>query len=594
MQVRVFLADVAQRDELLGVFRALAAGAAPLRGVVHCAGILRDGALLGLDLAQFRAVLDSKLTGTWNLHALTRDLALDHFVMFSSVSSLLGAPGQGNYAAANAVMDGVAAHRRARGLPALTIQWGAFRDVGLATAADRRGDRLADSGIPGISPATGMKALEMALRWGESSLGVFPFPFLLWRRLNPQIARNTLFTDIRAESRYRDDAAGREPALAETLALADPAARGAHVTGFLKQQLSRVLKVPIDQVRSDLTFKEMGFDSLMAIELRNRLEGGLAISLSSTLIWRYPTIDELARFALQLLDGPGEPTPAADPAPRPTPRRGRWLVRERSSPAAKLRLFCFPHGGAGASAFQGWWQQFPATVEICAFQPPGREERIQEEPERDMAAYAGAIVDEIEPLLDLPFAVFGYSLGGLTGFAAIAELRRRTGLIPRHVFVSSCFAPHIPFAETTLGRVSTQQSALQAMAFYRSTPDSVFRDPEMQALLQRSMDADNSVVESYRFGDERPLDCPITAYAGRTDDLAPLHEQQRWRELTSRGFELQPFDGDHFFFLRDKRPVMTELRRHLLALIDEPPDRAPGELPMSARAGVVGRNEIRS
>jgi surfactin synthase thioesterase subunit len=309
----------------------------------------------------------------------------------------------------------------------------------------------------------------------------------------------------------------------------------------------------------------------MAIELRNRLEAGLAISLSSTLIWRYPTLDELVSFVLQLVGGTDQPAAGAGPAPPPAVRRGRWLVRERPSAAAKIRLFCFPHGGAGASAFQGWWQQFPDTVEICAFQPPGREERLQEEPERHMGAYAGAIVDEIEPLLDLPFAVFGYSLGGLTGFAAVCELRRRTGLVPRQLFVSSCFAPHIPFAETTLSRVSTQQSALKAMAFYQSTPDSVFRDPEMQALLQRSMDADNSVVESARFGGERPLDCPITAFAGRGDDLAPLPEQQRWCELTGRSFELQTFDGDHFFFLRDKRPVMAELQRQLLTLIRDPP-----------------------
>ncbi|WP_394832459.1 SDR family NAD(P)-dependent oxidoreductase [Pendulispora rubella] len=550
--VRIFAADVARRDDLQAALHVIAQGGAPLRGVVHCAGILRDGALLQMDRAKFRSVLDSKVAGAWNLHALTRNLPLQHFVLFSSVASMLGSPGQGNYAAANAFMDGLAAHRRARGLPALAIQWGAFRDIGLAANAER-------SGIAGIAPEKGMKALELALRGGETTLGVFPFPFLLWRKLNPQIAKNSLFATIRAESRYRDDETSRDASIAEALAAAAPRARRDHLDGFLKQNLSRVLKVPVEHVRPQLTFKEMGFDSLMAIELRNRLEAGLSVSLSSTLIWRYPTLDELATFLLERVAG-HESTAA------PAPSAGRWLVRERPNPSAKLRLLCFPHGGAGASAFQGWWQQFPEDVEILAFQPPGREERLQEEPERSMSAYASAIVDELEPLLDTPFAVFGYSLGGLTGFATLAELRRRTGRTPRHVFVSSCFAPHIPFAETTLSRVSTQQSALKAMAFYQSTPDSVFRDPEMQALLARSMDADNSVVESYHFGDERPLECPITAFAGRADDLAPLEEQQRWRELTTGRFDLLPFEGDHFFFLRDKRAVLTELQRRLLPL----------------------------
>ncbi len=560
--VRVFTADVARHDELRAVIAAIEASGAPLRGVMHCAGILRDGALVSLDRDRFRSVLASKLCGTWNLHMATRDLKLDCFVLFSSVSSLLGAPGQGNYAAANAVMDGIAAFRRSRGLPALTIQWGAFRDVGLAAVADGRGDRLADRGIAGIPPETGMKALEMALRWGETSLGVFPFPFLFWRKLNPQIARNTLFADIRAESRYREEDRG-EPALAARLALADPATRGRQIAGFLTQQLSRVLKLPADQVHANLTFKEMGFDSLMAIELRNRLEAGLAVTLSSTLIWRYPTFDELVRYLVELVAGEAPPQQQAAPAGAP---RRRWLVRERPNSAARLRLLCFPHGGAGASAFHGWWRELPDAIDICTFQPPGREDRLEEPPERTMAGYAAAIADGLAPLLDLPFVVFGYSLGGLTGFATLAELRRRTGLTPRHLFVSSCFAPHIPFAETALSKISTQQSALKAMAFYQSTPDSVFRDPEMQALLERSMAADNAVVESYRFGDEPPLACPITAFAGCQDDLAPLDEQRRWQELTVGRFELQRFDGDHFFFLRDKRPVMAELRRQLISL----------------------------
>ncbi|WP_394843018.1 SDR family NAD(P)-dependent oxidoreductase [Pendulispora brunnea] len=550
--VRVFSADVARRDDVQAALHVIDQGGFPLRGVIHCAGILRDGALLQMDRAKFRAVLDSKVAGAWNLHVLTRHLPLEHFVLFSSVASMLGSPGQGNYAAANAFMDGLAAHRRARGLPALSINWGAFRDIGLAAGAER-------SGIAGIPPEKGMKALDLALRGGETSLGIFPFPFLLWRKLNPQIAKNTLFATIRAESRYREDEHARDASIAEALAAADPSARREHLDGFLKQNLSRVLKVSAEQVRPQLTFKEMGFDSLMAIELRNRLEAGLGVSLSSTLIWRYPTLDELSTFLIERIAG-------QESTSTPVQAAGRWLVRERPKASAKLRLLCFPHGGAGASAFQGWWQQFPDDVEIITFQPPGREERLHEEPERNMGAYASAIVDELLPLLDVPFAVFGYSLGGLTGFATLAELRRRTGRTPLHMFVSSCFAPHIPFAETTLSRVSTQQSALKAMAFYQSTPDSVFRDPEMQALLARSMDADNSVVESYRFGDERPLECPITAFAGRGDDLAPLEEQLRWRELTTGAFDLLPFEGDHFFFLRDKRAVMTELQRRLLPL----------------------------
>src|SRR5205807_251860 len=123
----------------------------------------------------------------------------------------------------------------------------------------------------------------------------------------------------------------------------DPAVRRDRIAGFVIEQVSRVLRIPVDQARSDVTFKDMGFDSLMAIELRNRLEAGLAVSLSSTLIWRYPDLGELVTYLSDLVSGAPQETSVAPP---PAVRRGRWLVREQPRAGARLRLLCFPHGGA--------------------------------------------------------------------------------------------------------------------------------------------------------------------------------------------------------------------------------------------------------
>src|SRR5262249_24825362 len=136
-------ADVACYDELADVFQRMDAQQLDLRGVFHCAGRLDDGILLKLTPERFNRVSEPKGAGSWNLHTLTRDRRLDYFVLFSSAAALLGSPGQANYSAANAFLDGLARYRHSLGLPALSIDWGPWADIGLAAAQSKRGQRLA-------------------------------------------------------------------------------------------------------------------------------------------------------------------------------------------------------------------------------------------------------------------------------------------------------------------------------------------------------------------------------------------------------------------------------------------------------------------
>src|SRR6185503_16441592 len=135
-------------------------GDPPLRGVVHAAGVLDDGVLLQQDDRRFAAVLAPKVAAAWDLHVLTRDVALDQFVLFSSAAALLGSPGQGNHAAANAFLDALAHRRRAEGRAATSVNWGAWRDVGMAAAQENRGDRMAAHGLLGLTTPEGLAALD--------------------------------------------------------------------------------------------------------------------------------------------------------------------------------------------------------------------------------------------------------------------------------------------------------------------------------------------------------------------------------------------------------------------------------------------------
>ena len=152
-RILVAQADVSSSTEVAALLVTLRQKLAPLRGIVHAAAVLDDHTVLELSAEHFRTVARGKLQGAWNLHALTLGVPLDFFILFSSLASVVGTPGQGNYAAANAFLDALAQYRHGLGLPALSLQWGAFSEVGLAAAADHRGQRLAYRGVASFTPA---------------------------------------------------------------------------------------------------------------------------------------------------------------------------------------------------------------------------------------------------------------------------------------------------------------------------------------------------------------------------------------------------------------------------------------------------------
>src|SRR5258708_11587520 len=135
-QVTVAREDVTREEQVAGVLAGIDESMPPLRGIIHAAGVLDDGLLLNLDRERLAAVMAPKVEGAWNLHALTLNRPLDFFVLFSSVASALGSPGQGSYAAANAFLDALSQHRRTLGLPSLTINWGPWAAVGMAAQAN--------------------------------------------------------------------------------------------------------------------------------------------------------------------------------------------------------------------------------------------------------------------------------------------------------------------------------------------------------------------------------------------------------------------------------------------------------------------------
>ncbi len=192
-EVVVAPADVASEADLAAV---LARAPRPVRGVVHAAGVLDDGVLMQQTWARFEAVLAPKVQGAWNLHRLTRDQPLDFFVLFSSSAALLGSPGQGSYTAGNAFLDALAHHRRALGLPALSIDWGPWSGVGMAAALDEQRRRWAALGVSEIAPPQGLELLQHALTQDLTQVAALPVDWVRFLRTFPAGAAPKLLADL--------------------------------------------------------------------------------------------------------------------------------------------------------------------------------------------------------------------------------------------------------------------------------------------------------------------------------------------------------------------------------------------------------------
>jgi myxalamid-type polyketide synthase MxaE and MxaD len=306
---KVDVADAARMAEVLAEVRKTMP---VLRGVFHAAGVLDDGMVLRLGRDNFASAMAPKVAGTLVLGELTKDDPLDCFVLFSSAAALLGSPGQSNYAAANAFLDAFALQRRKRGLPALSVNWGPWSEVGLAAARSDRGGRLAFRGFEGIAPDQGMDILARLLAQDEPVVAAMPINLRQWRQFYPRAAEAPFLSSLpwSEAGPAEGQAVIREKLLAEP-----PAKRRDLLEQHIAGQLAQVLRIEARSIDRDAPLTNLGFDSLMGLELRNRLELTLGLRLSATLIWSYPTVADLAGHLLSKVvaggsDGAGTAAPA--------------------------------------------------------------------------------------------------------------------------------------------------------------------------------------------------------------------------------------------------------------------------------------------
>jgi thioester reductase-like protein len=301
-QVHVVAGDVSEEADVARALAHVDRHLPPLRGVVHAAMVLEDCLLQNLHWEQLRRVIAPKVHGAWNLHTQTLDRPLDHFILFSSLSSVFGFPGQANYASANTFLDALAYYRRAQGLPCLSVNWGYLGGVGYVAQRPQLAERLEALGVKPFTIGQALTLLERALRQEAVQIGVMGIDWTRWRgwrladKLSPRFAHLCKEVEAATEGATEAGLLSRK-----AIQAAPPAKRLAMLQALLREKVARVLGSSASRLDMEKPLLNLGLDSLMAVELRNWMESELQVNVPIVELMRSPSLARLAELLLEQL-----------------------------------------------------------------------------------------------------------------------------------------------------------------------------------------------------------------------------------------------------------------------------------------------------
>jgi acyl transferase domain-containing protein/thioesterase domain-containing protein/acyl carrier protein len=424
-KVVVLQGDVANAKSLQKALAQLPSDLPPLRGVIHAAGVLADGILVDMTLEQLNRAMDPKVRGTWNLHVATRDLPLDFFVLFSSVASVLGSPGQANYAAGNAFLDALAHARRSKGLPATAINWGPWAGSGMAAEAGRDAS-VKQRGMALIEPEAGLELLGQLMLSGRPQVAAMDVRWsdmlkLLGAR-QPALLRE--IADDVQEAGGEVGASRVDHAFRQKLAAADAATRHTLIQDYIRQELARIIGIEPASLETDQPLSSFGLDSLLALELKNNLEGRLDFTLPMAKLMEGPSIASLAAETSRLLAS--DDADSTGDAGSESPDEEGWspLIPLRST-GSRSPLILLPALGGDSRHYATLLDQFDEDQPLYVFRPRGIDQDLPPHLTiNEMVEDYLAALRELQPAG--PYHLAGWSTGGAYAFA-LAEALESAG-----------------------------------------------------------------------------------------------------------------------------------------------------------------------
>ena len=475
--VTIAACDVADRDQVAALVDSVGFEN-PLVAVVHTAALLDDGVLGSQTPERLDRVLAVKADAAWHLHELTEHIDLAAFVLFSSVAGTVGNPGQANYSAANAFLDALAAHRAARGLAATSLAWGLWertRKRGEAFMRDSDHSRLARSGLAAIDDEQGLQLLDTALTLGRPALAPFGLDLPVLREQARGDELPKVFAELVRVPAKRAAGGQAGDSLARRLAAAPQAQRRQVGLDFVRAEIAAVLgRDSAAAIDPETPFLELGFDSLTALEFRNRLGAATGLRLSPSIAFDHPTSAALAGHLVEQIDSPEPAPPSAAPGVltelfRSAYERGETEAfadvlrgaagfrRRFASPAeaglepyslrlaagpAPTRLVCLPSAApiSGPHEYARLARGFDGVRDVLALRWPGFAAIEEPIPASGEAAIALAAESAAAAADGAPFVLLGHSTGGVLAYA-LAHHFEAAGTPPAAVVLIDSYHP---------------------------------------------------------------------------------------------------------------------------------------------------------
>lgn len=247
----------------------------------------------------------------------------------------------------------------------------------------------------------------------------------------------------------------------------------------------------------------------------------------------------------------------------------KWISCLKKQPEAKLRIFCFPYAGGGATVYYKWYNSFSEDIEICAVRLPGRESRIKEKPYRNMANLIEKLAVDILPLFDKPFLLFGHSLGAHISYHLARFLRRNSMPCPKHLFVSGARAPHMPKDPTELHYEMEEKRFIKGLIELGGMPEELLKNRELLDLFLPTLRADIEVLNTVDYSEEEPLDCGITSFGGVFDPKISREESEAWSKHTNGKFRHEMIPGEHLFINTHREQLINFINHDIQTNLDD-------------------------
>ncbi|TWT98712.1 type I polyketide synthase [Neorhodopirellula pilleata] len=475
VSIAILRGDVCDRRSLTNGLSLLPESFPPIRGVFHAAGVLRDGLMLRMDLDQLDQAMAPKTQGTWNLHRVLTG-PLDFFVLFSSVAGVIGSPGQANYAAGNAFLDGVVRYRRRRGLPATSIAWGPWDSEGMAADPDIR-RQLGERGMTPIAPEVGIGLLDRILRKDlsakhendpETSSTSFAIVDADWRRVVASLpdGGSSLFRNYQSSSGASGNqsaSSGRDEALYQRLKSADRKTRLVELQSIIQANLGDVMGIDADSIEVDQPLVSLGLDSLMGMELRSKLESKLGVGIPMSALFDEPSVMSLAEVASAAYE---DSSTSADPSSsqskstesptkaskspsnekqpslsRASENRGRaGLVplggsAVHATTSSNPPLFCLHPIGGDLRCYDSLARKITDRT-VYGLRAKGLQ--ISSQPHHSMEQMATDYIDIIrEAFPDGPYCLLGWSTGGIFAYEIARKLQQANPQVQSLVMIDT-------------------------------------------------------------------------------------------------------------------------------------------------------------